>query len=186
VQSLAALKLGVQNSMNVAGLSAEQKGSFSEHIKNIDTAAEEARNISHQMMPRALTETGLISAFEDMLSKTLKQTDIGYNFEQFGVLNQRFKPSIEIGLYRIAQELVNNILKHSGAKHVDIQLLKTKTHLVLHVEDDGKGFEFDKKGSQNGIGLNNIFSRASSVNGEVNYENGKPGTIANIRVPLGD
>ena len=94
----------------------------------------------------------------------------------------RFKPSIEIRLYRICQELVNNILKHSEAKQAEIQLLKTKTHLVLYLEDDGKGFDPDK--ASEGIGLNNIFSRASSVNDKVNYEKGKLGTIANIRVPL--
>lgn len=129
--------------MNTVGLSHDQKERFQDHIQNIDTAADEARSISHQMMPWALTETGLVSALEDILFKTLRHTEIDYNLETFGINGDRFKPSIEIGLYRICQELVNNILKHSEAKHVEIQLLKTKTHLVLHVEDDGKGFEFN-------------------------------------------
>lgn len=185
VQSLAALKLGVQNVLNKAGIEGEKRMLFQDHLDQIDQAANEARSISHQMMPRALMESGLVIAMDDMLHKTLGQSAMEYNFEHFGIGEERFKQSIEIGLYRIAQELVNNILKHSKAKSCVIQIYKTKTHLILHVEDDGEGFKFQEKEKQSGIGLSNIFSRASSVNGEVNYEGGQPHeTIANVRVPL--
>lgn len=185
VQSLAALKIGIQVALDKADLNDVQHKAVKEHMLQIDTAANEARNISHQMMPRALEESGLVVAIEDMLAKTLNASHIKYSFEPFGLGEKRLAQSIEIGLYRICQELVNNILKHSGATEVSVQLILTKTHIVLHVEDNGKGFQFDQKNQKTGIGLNNIFSRASSVNGEVNYENGKPkGTIANIRVPL--
>lgn len=185
VQSLAALKIGIQVALDGASLDEKASSAIKEHKRQIDLAAAEARSISHQMMPRALQESGLQLAIEDMLAKTLNASHIQYSFEPFGLGDERLPESIEIGLYRICQELVNNILKHSEATEVSVQLIKTKTHVVLHVEDNGKGFKLDNKKEQSGIGLNNIFSRASSVNGEVNYENGKPkGTIANIRVPL--
>ncbi|HAW20007.1 MAG TPA: hypothetical protein DCX14_07490, partial [Flavobacteriales bacterium] len=185
VQSLAALKLGVQSAMNAAELESAQKGLFSSHLENIDAAAQEARSISHQMMPRALEEAGLVTALEDMIQKTIGVSDINYSFEHFGFGEQRIDKSIEIGLYRICQELVNNILKHSGANEVFIQLVRTKTHVVLHVEDNGKGFEVKGGKSDGGIGMNNIFSRASAVNGQVSYDSSEPGgTIASIRVPL--
>lgn len=185
VQSLAALKLGIQNGLKKVSLKADAEPIFSEHIRQLDEAANEARGISHQMMPRALTESGLVRAMDDMLNKTLGNTEIEYHFEHFGVEEERLKQSIEVSVYRIAQELVNNVIKHSQASHVEIQLLKNKNHLILHVEDDGAGFELSDKQKQSGIGLSNIFSRASAVNGEVNYEKGEPkGTIANVRVPL--
>lgn len=185
VQSLAALKLGIQNVMNKAGIEGDKRQLFDGHIEQIDQAATEARSISHQMMPRALMESGLVIAMDDMLQKTLGQSEMKFNFEHFGIGEERFKQSIEIGLYRITQELVNNILKHSKAQSCYIQLYKTKTHLILHVEDDGQGFKFEEKQKRSGIGLSNIFSRVSSVNGEVNYEGGQPhGTVANVRVPL--
>lgn len=185
VQTLAALKLGIQNGLNKVSIKAEAEPIFKEHIRQLDDAANEARGISHQMMPRSLTESGLVIAMEDMLDKTLGYTEIEYHFEHFGMGEERLKQSIEVSVYRIAQELVNNVIKHSKASHVDIQLFKTKSHLVLHVEDDGAGFELSDKQKQSGIGLSNIFSRASAVNGEVNYEKGEPkGTIANVRVPL--
>lgn len=184
VQSLAILKIGFYNSLKAIGIDPKSQAQFDEHLQNIDKATQEAREISHQMMPKVLIEVGLIQALEDMLQKTLRHSQIKYRFEPFGIGEKRFASSIEIGLYRIAQELVNNILKHSGAQNVIVQVIKTKSHLVLHVEDDGKGFEANSEKASSGIGLNNILSRASSVNGEVNYEDGKPGTVANIRVPL--
>ena len=128
---------------------------------------------------------GLIPALADMLEKSLGLTEIQCEFEHHNVENERFKEAVEISLYRICQELINNIIKHSEAKAVSVQLLKTKSHLVLVVEDNGKGFTFDDPNNQNGIGLMNISSRAKAVNGEVNYEpNPKQGTVASVRVPL--
>ena len=112
-------------------------------------------------------------------------TEIKYEFEHHKVENDRFSDNVEVSLYRICQELINNIIKHSEAKAVSVQLLKTKTHLVLVVEDNGKGFTFDDPNNQNGIGLMNITSRAKAIHGEVSYEpSPEQGTVASIRVPL--
>ncbi|MEZ4721471.1 MAG: tetratricopeptide repeat protein [Flavobacteriales bacterium] len=185
VQTLAVLKLGVQSAMNKVGLTDIQKPEFAQHIQQIDAAADEARSISHQMMPRVLMESGLIVALEDMLHKTLGNTSISYDFEQFHLGETRFETRIEVSVYRICQEMVNNIIKHSAAKSVSLQLFKTKTHLVLHIEDDGLGFDLNDRQRPSGIGLSNIFSRASAVNGEVNFEKGQPkGTVANVRIPI--
>lgn len=185
VQTLAALKMGLQSIGRKLRMERDQEDEYTSRVKMLDDAVDEARTISHQMMPRVLLEVGLVPAMDDMLGKTLALTEITYQFEHFGMEGLRFAKSIEIGLYRIAQELVNNIIKHSGATRVDIQLYKTKTHLVLHVEDNGKGFIMKEGADKRGIGLSNIFSRASAVNGEVSYEEGQPkGTVANIRVPL--
>ncbi|MBP9153227.1 MAG: sensor histidine kinase [Flavobacteriales bacterium] len=187
VQSLTGLSLRMQKQAN----SEKAKGSGLDNELNstravLDESIAEVRGISHQMMPRVLSEMGLIPALADMLEKSLGLTDIQYEFEHHNIDTNRFAESIEISLYRICQELVNNIIKHSEAKAVSVQLLKTRTHLVLVVEDNGKGFEFDDPNNQNGIGLMNITSRAKAIHGEVNYEpSPEQGTVATIRVPLG-
>mgnify|MGYP000459640678 CR=1 FL=1 len=185
VQQLAVIKMNLQSWSRKLVLNENDAGELNKRIVLLDEAADEARMLSHQMMPRALMESGLIDALEDMLEKNLTARQIDYSFEHFGLDGLTLKKSIEIGLYRISQEMVNNIVKHSKAKRVDIQLYKTKAYLILHIEDDGIGFKVEDKRKQSGIGLNNIFSRASAVNGEVNYEprDGK-GTTASVRIPL--
>jgi len=187
VQSLTGLSLRMQKQSNSdkakdSGLDEELNSTRS----ILDESIAEVRGISHQMMPRVLSEMGLIPALADMLEKSLGLTEIEYEFEHHNINEQRFTESIEISLYRICQELINNIIKHSEAKAVSVQLLKTKTHLVLVVEDNGKGFEWNDPNNRNGIGLMNINSRAQAINGEVNYEpSPQQGTVATIRVPLG-
>ena len=166
-------------------VSDEEKNSYNESKAMLDDSIAELRNISHQMMPRALSDMGLIPALEDMLDKSLGNTDINYEFEHHKMDGERFAENVEVSLYRICQELVNNIIKHSDAKAVSVQLLKTKSHLVMVVEDNGKGFTFGSEKNRNGIGLMNITSRAKAMNGEVNYQpSPEQGTVATIRIPL--
>lgn len=186
VQTLTGLSLRLQKQVGKAtALDENQKVGFKKSQSILDEAIGEVRTISHEMMPRVLNETGLILAIDDMLDKSLGSTDIMYEFEHHRLDGERFKENVEISLYRICQELVNNIIKHSEAKAVSVQLLKTKTHLVLVVEDNGKGFTFDSDENRNGIGLMNISSRAKAMHGEVNYQpSPEQGTVATIRIPL--
>ena len=186
VQTLTGLRLKLdKNIRELPDLPDDKKNELKDGVEILDEAISETRGISHQMMPRALSESGLIPALNDMLEKSLGLTDIQFEFEEHGVGDKRFDERKEISLYRICQELVNNIIKHSEAKAVSVQLLATKSHLILVVEDNGKGFEFEDPSNQNGIGLMNIATRAQSVDGDVNYEpSPEQGTVATIRVPL--
>jgi len=152
-------------------------------IEIVDSACTEVRTISHQMMPRMLQEEGLIPAITDMLEKSFLHSPISHQFEHFG-LDKRLKENVEVGVYRICQELIHNIIKHSGASHVNVQLFKNGKILVLLVEDNGKGFEFSTLKS-NGIGLMNISSRVETIHGEFNLEpSPDSGTLATIRIPI--
>ncbi len=151
-------------------------------VNIISDSADEVRNISHQMMPRALTEYGLIPATEDMLSKSLAPTGINYEFEHYAI-EGRLDERLEVSLYRIIQELINNIIKHSSAKQVNLQLFKNAGKIILIIEDNGKGF--DQKSTTEGHGLLNIKSRLNSLHGEVNYSPSPgSGTVATIRIPI--
>lgn len=186
VQSLTGLSLRLQKGFSmIKDVSDQQRSRYEESKSMLDDSISELRNISHQMMPRALSDMGLIPALEDMLEKSLGSTDIQYEFEHHKVDGQRFPENLEVSLYRICQELINNIIKHSEAKAVSVQLLKTSSHLVLVVEDNGKGFSTTANSQKNGIGLMNITSRAKALNGEVNYQpSPEQGTVATIRIPL--
>ncbi len=181
-QQMSGIKMAWENiSSSIKERNPEVKSSIDEVSKILDEAADEVRSISHQMMPKTLEELGLIPALNEMLDKSLKFTKIKYNFEHFNI-NSRIEKRIEISLYRISQELLNNIIKHSEATNVSVQLFKNKNQLILIVEDNGKGFEM---ASNDGHGLLNIKSRLNTIHGEVNYDaSTQKGTIATVRINL--
>lgn len=183
-QQLGGLKLAFQQlSKKVEqSLPSEQK-LVADLTKILDDSATEVRAISHQMMPKVLQEVGLVPAIEDMLRKSLGHSNVKYELESFGI-EGRFAEKVEISLYRICQELINNIIKHSGASHVIVQVFRNKGYLIMIVEDNGRGF--DVKASRDGIGMMNISSRINTINGDVNFEPSPgSGTVATVRVPVG-
>lgn len=183
-QQMGGLKLAWQSiSSDIHQTNPEQFARLINLTAVLDETAREVRNISHRMMPKVLTEMGLKDAIDDMLKKTLEHTSIQYDFESYGINDKRFDEKVEISLYRICQELVNNVIKHSLANKMSVQLIYKNAHLVLMVEDNGRGFDSQEKSG--GIGLMNISSRVNTVNGKINYEASEgAGTVATVRIPI--
>ncbi len=183
-QQLSGLRLSFESLSLDVKTTQPDKAQMIEKLSSIlDDACKEVRNISHQMMPKSLSESGLVPSIDDMLGKALSLTSIQYRFEHFKVDGERYPEKVELGLYRVCQELLNNIIKHSAASEVVVQLFKSKKNLVLIVEDNGKGFATGTK--KDGIGLTNITSRMHTVDGEVTWEPGpQQGTVATVRVPV--
>jgi two-component system, NarL family, sensor kinase len=159
-----------------------EKDKFEHSGRILNEAISEVSSISQQMMPRVLREEGIISGIDNLLCKTLGKTHVNYQFQHFG-FNGRLPENIEVGLYRIVQELVGNVIKHSKANEVSVQLSKAKNHLVLTVEDNGVGVPTDL--GKRGMGLDNIASRAEAMHGNFHFES-KPGngTISTVRIPV--
>jgi signal transduction histidine kinase len=139
------------------------------------------RNISHELMPQTLKEYGLKLAIEDICQKILAPSGIQYEIHS-SLPDERMANKIEITLYRIFQELVHNIIKHSHATEVLVQLRKMNNHIMLVVEDNGKGMTEEKK---NGIGISNLKSRVQLLDGNLQYDSSdNEGTTAIVRVPI--
>lgn len=153
-------------------------------IHIVDDTSREVRDLAHQMMPKALARLGLAPALDEMLHRSFKGTGVRVAFDHVGV-DDALPAELATGLYRIAQELVANILKHAQATQVDVQLMRNRDHVVLLVQDDGRGFDGHGKAAQ-GIGLRNITDRARALGGSFTLE-GTPGqgTEARVRVPIG-
>lgn len=182
-QQLSALKLSWQHfHISIRQTPEIDQKKIESMTKILNDVINEVRDISHQMMPRILQESGIVPAIEDMLEKVFGNTSLTYKFEHFGI-DSRMNERTEIGLYRICQELVSNIIKHASATQVNVQLFKNAQMLVLLVEDNGLGM--NRSGSSNGIGLLNISSRAETIHGEFNLEPSPvSGTLATIRIPI--
>ncbi len=139
------------------------------------------RNISHELMPLTLKEYGLKLAIEDICQKILAPSGIQYEIHS-SLPDERMANKIEITLYRIFQELAHNIIKHSHATEVLVQLRKMNNHILLVVEDNGKGMTEEKK---NGIGIRNLTSRVQLLDGNLQYDSSdNEGTTAIVRVPV--
>ena len=161
--------------------SEEQKNTFEKVINLIDNSIKEVRTVSHTMMPNALLKAGLASA----ISAFIKQIDkrvLKIQLHTEG-LNERIDQNIESILYRVVQECVNNVIKHSGATHLDISLIKSNNKVEATIEDNGKGF--DTKTTSNGIGLSNIKTRINFLKGNIEWSS-EPGngTLVAFQVPI--
>ncbi len=147
-----------------------------------DDAGKEVRGIAHRMMPRALEELGLVPALTDMLNSALTLPGLHHTFDHFG-MEGRWSAELERGVYRIAQELVNNVIKHASATNVSVQLLASKGSIVLSVEDDGIGI--DPAAAAGGFGMRSLHDRARMLHGTFHVEAISPkGTRATLRVPM--
>ncbi len=176
--------------MNLSAIESEiifkdqaQKISFDKVIGMVDESCKEVRSVSHQMMPNALLKSGLASAVKEFIDK-IDSRIIKINLYTEG-LNERLDTDVETVLYRVIQECVNNVIKHSGANNLDISLIKDADGIAATVEDNGRGFDSNDKQKFEGIGLKNISSRVSFLKGTVDFDRspGK-GTLVAIHVPI--
>lgn len=180
-QMLASIKINLISLTNNSGFVTESDDNkFKKIITSLDDAYKEVRTLSHKMMPKSLIEVGLTGAMNDLLEKTMVPLSINYTFEKSNIV--RLDENIEIGIYRIFQELLNNIIKHANASEIAIHLHKTNTHTILIVEDNGIGIV--KESGEKGIGLTNIEARANILKGTFSINPGEiNGTVAIIRIP---
>jgi signal transduction histidine kinase len=154
-------------------------------VELIDSMAGEIRSISHSLMPRVLEDFGLVDALESLCNSLDNTNKIKVSFLNVGV-NERFDKLVELGIYRITQELLNNALKHSKAQTIQVQIISRSDSLVLMVEDDGIGFNIQEVDDEDeGIGLLNIESRAKAMGGSFYLDTAEGhGVIATIEIPL--
>ena len=102
----------------------------------IDELAEQMREISHSLMPRALEDFGLIEAIDGLCNKVLEVSPLKMSFKHSGI-ETRLAKELEFGIYRICQELLNNTLKYGKAKHINIQLDLEIDDVLFRYSDDG-------------------------------------------------
>ena len=145
----------------------EQQALLEKSNKAISHAASDMRRIAHNMMPEVLIKLGLIKAIQELVDNINSSKQLKIIFQHFG-MEERLSGSFEIMLYRIVQELLNNIMKHSDATEAVIQFIKEENRLHVTIEDNGKGFQVlpEKKG----VGLNSVKERVLYLNGKLSID----------------
>lgn len=153
----------------------------------LNSAIVEGKRISYNLMPSLLDDYGIIPALEKLCWQTSESSSIPMKF----YTNNRairLRQDVEIGIYRIVQESLNNIVKHAEAQKVTIQLISHTAKINLIIEDDGLGFQVERNGHMNGkkhggMGLINIRERTEGLSGTFSIHS-KPGRGTEIIVEL--
>ncbi|MES2559219.1 MAG: 7TM diverse intracellular signaling domain-containing protein [Bacteroidota bacterium] len=152
-------------------------------LEMIDKACTELRTISHNMLPSGIEHFGLVATLQALIKKINHNNNIQFSLETVG-LESLHNQEIELHLYRIVMELINNAMKHSKAKQATIQLVINDNDVTIMVEDDGIGFTVRQDGT-NGVGLLSVQSRVEALNGKFQIDSRiNHGTTTTIEIPL--
>jgi signal transduction histidine kinase len=158
-----------------------------EHIEKIgrmlDKLIMDTNNISHTLNTGYLKQKGLIQSLKEESEWVTNSRDMGCDVHISGI-TERFEGQIELMLFRIAQEAVNNAIKHAAAKHIRISVVYDRPVFVMTIADDGKGFDTNVPDIMKGVGLSSMLSRAKIVQGFLNIESRiGEGTTVTMVVP---
>ncbi len=153
----------------------------------IDDTIQLVRNISHSLMPPTLKNFGLESAINDLFQKISGSGTINAS-SRFHEYKERLKEEKELIIFRVVQELINNILKHSNASFIHLTQNVHAGKFYLRIHHDGRGLvqaDFDKLNKSNvGLGLKNITSRLRVVDGNINFEKDISQTYYKVTIEL--
>jgi signal transduction histidine kinase len=187
--SLGQQLIGIKLMMNsyMALIKGREEHEYLQEInKNISATVDELRSICFDLMPGTLENFGLITSIEELLLK-LKKVAPGCKIKLFASPEfPGLSKELEVALYRMIQELLNNAIKYAACSMIQITIRNVKNnHLVLRFSDNGKGFDAATLKKKKGIGIRNISTRVHAFNGTVQFSS-KPnkGTVYEIKIPI--
>ncbi|MBX9626898.1 MAG: PAS domain S-box protein [Gemmataceae bacterium] len=151
---------------------------LSARLKGVSSAV---HDLSHQLHPSKLEQLGLVAAVRGLCQEYARARGLDVKFTHYG-LPDRFRPEAELCLFRIVQEALGNVAKHSGVRHAAVELIGSPGEVRLRVADDGVGFDPTARGGR--LGLASMRERVNLVGGEVVIDS-RPGggTRIDVRVP---
>jgi signal transduction histidine kinase len=153
----------------------------------IDRAIQQVRSMSHLLHPPLLDEVGLSSALEQYLEGFTKRSGIDTQIEAPPGEFPRFKPELETTIFRIIQEALTNVFRHSGAQKAWVTVAKFDHQIAVTVRDDGKGISeniIEFRPGSLGIGIGGMRQRVKEFGGEVRLRNAHPGTLVEVYIPI--
>lgn len=140
-------------------------GEFKDILVLLENAYDELRKTAHNLMPEILQQEGLDIATAIFCDRVRKADTLDINYETVGTI-PRFRPSLELAMYRIIQELIHNIVKHAQANEALVQLAYIGDCLSVTVEDNGIGMQEPVHNSKTGMGIKTIQERVRQMGGK--------------------
>lgn len=158
---------------------------FERSIDMLDGSIREMRRVAHNMMPEILLKYGLDTALKEFCAEVDLSGALHVQYQSIGLANSTIDQTISVTIYRVVQELVNNVIKHAAAKNVLVQVHLSEQLMALTVEDDGKGFDVNALQQSPGIGWSNIKNRIEFLKGRLDVQSDKDsGTSVWIEVKV--
>jgi len=152
----------------------------------VDRAIQQVRTISHLLHPPLLDEVGLVSALRWFIEGLTERSGIEIKLEVLPPALGRLKPEVETAIFRIVQEAVTNMFRHSGAHNGTVSVTEKEGSIFVTVSDDGKGIEDEVvqlRPESVGIGIGGMRQRVNELGGSLRLANANPGTIVQVVIP---
>lgn len=161
------------SSLSKSELNDKERATLQNTVAVIDEAIRSLREISNNLSPHVLNSFGLARGIKNFVDRTAALHDVKIEFTT-PLRDQRFDSNIEVIIYRVICELINNSLKHSSCTTINISLTLNNGRIAVVYSDNGCGFSY-KESLNSGMGLSNMKSRISSLGGSLRF-NSKPGS----------
>lgn len=163
---LSGVKYSLNNMKDNLIVTPDNMAVFERSLDMIDASIKELRRVAHNMMPEMLSKFGLDEALKEYCNSVTATKLLTVKYQSFG-MHGRIDSSAEVIIYRIVQELLNNVLKHAAANEVLVQMIREENRLNILVEDNGKGFDTSMLETNKGAGWTNIRSRVDYLKGRL-------------------
>jgi signal transduction histidine kinase len=185
-QELAVAKMVLDKMMLQKSTQQPSQEAWTQASSIVDRAIQQVRTMSHLLHPPLLDEVGLLSALSWYVEGITKRSGIETTLDVRPVEFPRLSADIETAVFRIVQEALTNVFRHSEASKVKISLTQKEEMLVVAVRDDGKGIGqavMELRPDSVGVGIGGMKQRAKEFGGELRLTNAHPGTLVELLIP---
>ncbi len=184
-QELAAAKMILDGILS-KGQTPSMRQAATDASELVDRTIKQVRTISHLLHPPLLDEVGLVSALRWYLEGLSERSGIQIELEIDPPDLSRLKPDLETAIFRIIQEALTNMFRHSGARNGRVSVTERDGNMMVTVRDDGKGLEeqiVQFRPDSVGVGISGMRQRVSELGGRLRLANANPGTIVEVVIP---
>ncbi len=180
---LSSAKLSFSQIKDTLVITGQDADAFERSMNILDMSINELRRVAHNMMPEALIKFGLDTALEDFCESVRQSGPLQLTLQSYDIDETSIPPIKAAAIYRIVQELVNNIMRHAQATRALVQLIREGNTLSITVEDNGKGFDKNILAGSDGMGYLNLQNRLAYLNGKMDIQTSPGnGTFVNIEI----
>jgi len=171
-QDLSILKIGLDTLFDhQPDFPSHMRKKLSELSKTLQGTILAVRDLAYDLRPPSLDQLGLVQTLFQYCEDFCRKNKLHLDFRSAGMDYLRFDPDTEINLYRLIQEGLNNIRKHAEAVHVTVRLVASYPHIILRLEDDGIGFDVDRRSTliteEKRMGLRSMEERVHLLGGKM-------------------